>query len=88
MTAQITLPSSCDLSDVSGLRDAILAHRGQDLDIDASAVERFNALGLQVLAAADRTWRTDGHTLRLTSVSDRLTEILTLVNLDLPGTQS
>ena len=28
MTAQMTLPSSCDLSDVTGLRDALLSLRG------------------------------------------------------------
>lgn len=86
--ATITLPSSCDLSEVVAMRDSILANRGADLDIDGGSVERINALALQVLASAEKTWRKDGFKLQLTSVSDRLADTLKLVNLELPEAQS
>ena len=88
MTAQMTLPSSCDLSDVTGLRDALLSLRGDDLDLDGSAVERFGAPGLQILASAQKTWLEDGNTFRITAPSNRLIEIFKLANLEFPDAQS
>ena len=88
MTTKISLPSSCDLTDAAPLRDSILQRRGEDLEIDGSNVERIGALGLQVIASAEQTWRSDGRTFTLTSPSERLLDALALINLKLPETNS
>jgi chemotaxis protein CheX len=77
-TASLTLPEVIDSASVSGLRGALLEHRGQDLNVDASLVRRIGGLGLQVLISAARTWEADGHSLRLESPSPAFTDILRL----------
>lgn len=64
-TAVLTLPAVLDVTAAGALRDDLIARRGADLDIDASAVTRFGGLCLQVLLAAAAAWRDDGRILTL-----------------------
>lgn len=74
MAATLTLAPVLDLNAAGPLKAEILAHRGQDLTLDASAVERLGGLCLQVLLSAARTWAADGLNLSLGFVSQALTE--------------
>ena len=54
------LPQILDLGAAAPLRESLGAARGQALHLDASNVERFGGLCLQVLLAARTQWRADG----------------------------
>jgi chemotaxis protein CheX len=57
----VQLAQILDLGAAAPLKQALLAARGAPIAIDASQVERFGALCLQVLLAAKATWAADGH---------------------------
>ncbi|HEV7691686.1 MAG TPA: STAS domain-containing protein [Hyphomonadaceae bacterium] len=79
MTARsFSLPTVIDLVAVTPLRDNLLALRGQDIEIDAGAVERIGGLGIQLLLSAELTWRQDGHICRTVRRSPAMTEALRL----------
>ncbi|WGM38334.1 STAS domain-containing protein [Caulobacter sp. NIBR1757] len=80
--APLMLPEVIDAASVSALRGALLEHRGQDLEVDASAVRRIGGLGLQVLISAIRTWEADGHQLSLVQPSPTFLDILRLTGAD------
>ena len=63
------LPAILDLAAARPLHDALTAQRGQQLDVDASAVERMGGLCLQVLIAAQRAWESDGRAFAITDAS-------------------
>ena len=69
MTAALTLPSILDIQAAEPLRGEFLALRGQDVEVDASNVERLGALCLQVLISARKTWARDGLTVRIGQTS-------------------
>lgn len=81
---QIALPETLDLRAVQPLRDQLMAARGTAAELDGSAVRRLGALGLQVLLAAERQWRADGHPLRLTDPSPDLVAGLKLLGVAEP----
>lgn len=81
MTAAYQLPDRLEGADLAGIRDGILSLRGEDLDFDGSGVQRLNGMGLQLILAAFRTWRSDGRTLRLVSPSLPLLEAFTRLEL-------
>ncbi|WGM40672.1 STAS domain-containing protein [Caulobacter sp. NIBR1757] len=55
------------------LRDALLAHRGSSLTLDAGEVERLGGPCFQVLAAARKTWAADGQDLTFIQPSPAFT---------------
>ena len=62
------------------LQAELLAHRGQDLDLDATAVVRLGGQCLQILLAAKRTWQADGREVRLLNVSNAFGDALNITN--------
>lgn len=70
----INLPAVLDLRAVEPLKAALLEQRGQDLTLDASAVERVGGLGLQLLMSAVKTWQADGKILTFLNVSEAMSE--------------
>ncbi len=74
----LMLPAVLDLKAASPLKAALLDHRGGDVRIDASEVQRLGALCLQVLLAGARAWSEDGHAYRIEPRSDTFSETLTL----------
>lgn len=66
----LTLPARLDTDAAPALRDMLIDRRGAAIVIDASAVTRMGALCLSVLAAAARSWRSDGQALILADPSD------------------
>jgi chemotaxis protein CheX len=75
-SASLALPAHLDIAAAGPLKDRILAHRGRDLELDGSSVVRLGALCLQVLLAASRSWRRDGHIFRIVDPSHGLCEAL------------
>ncbi|WP_312780798.1 STAS domain-containing protein [Brevundimonas sp.] len=70
MSGLITLPAVLDLRAAEPLKAQLLAVRGQETALDASAVERLGGLCLQVLLSALATWRADGQALTFINVSE------------------
>mgnify|MGYP000851215876 CR=1 FL=1 len=68
----VELPAALDSSAAAGLKELLLAQRGKDIRLDASAVERAGALCLQVLLAAQAMWRGDGKEFAVTGASPSL----------------
>ena len=65
----LVLPDILDVKAAGPLQAELLAHRGCELVLDASDVQRLGGLCRQVWRAARGTWRSDGVNLRLGSVS-------------------
>lgn len=74
MSETLTLAEVLDLNAAEPLKAELLALRGHELTLDASAVERLGGLCLQILMSARKTWAADGVNLRLGSVSQYWTE--------------
>lgn len=79
--APFQLPERFDSTAASGVLDAFKLHRGSALTVDASAVRRVGAQGLQILLSASRTWQADGQALRLENASAELIEAAHLLGL-------
>lgn len=66
----LSLAARLDTDAATPLRDALLSKRGAALHVDATEVSRMGALCASVLAAAARSWTTDGHALTIINPSD------------------
>lgn len=66
----IRLPERMDAATLAAVQAEILGCRGADLDLDASAVNRFGGQALQLVLAAFKTWREDGFRMRVCDPSD------------------
>ncbi|MET0638750.1 MAG: STAS domain-containing protein [Hyphomicrobium sp.] len=80
-SAAFHLPESLDTTSAFGLREAILARRGNPLIVDAGQVRRTGMQAVQVLIAAARTWRSDGHDYLVTNATDEFLDTIALVGL-------
>ena len=78
MSQCLSLPAVIDSASVAALKSALLEHRGSDLTVDASAVQRIGGLGLQVILSAARTWAMEGHQFGVTGASESFNEMLRL----------
>ena len=80
----ISLDNVLDLNAASSLRTQILALRGSNLAIDASAVEKVGTLCIQVLMSARKTWDEDKLSLTFSKMSEALMKTMQLsgVNYD------
>ena len=78
MSEPMNLPPVLDLKAAEGLRAALLARRGQPLQIDASGVQRLGGLCLQVLLAARKTWEGDVFPFSIDQRSEAFSEMLRL----------
>jgi chemotaxis protein CheX len=80
---EISLIPVLDLCAASPLAGELTAHRGEDLIIDASNVERIGAQCVQVLLSAVNTWDADGNMLTITNVSSAFSETLSELGVQL-----
>ena len=86
MTAvSIALPESLDFDAAGPLLDQIKSAKGADLELNASRVSRLGVACLQVMLSAEKTWREEGHALRLTERSPAIDDFLRLMGADLPA---
>lgn len=77
--AVVRLGQVLDLNAAGPLASELLALRGRNLEVDASAVERVGAQCLQVLLSARATWDADGAAFALVSPSDEFASTLALL---------
>lgn len=68
-SAAISPPGSLTAGAVAELRGALEAARGKDAAIDLSGVETIGGLCLELVLAAQATWRAEGRTLSLEAPS-------------------
>ena len=71
---RLQLPEILDLTAAAPLAQSFLSRRGSELSVDASQVRRIGTQCLQVLLAADATWKADGVRLCMESPSDEFLE--------------
>ncbi len=79
----LNLSAVLDLNEAATLRDKLLSLRGNDLAIDASAVERVGALSAQVLMAAAKTWDQDKFAFTFNKASDAFQKTMQLIGVDI-----
>jgi len=60
-TSSLALPAKLDADAAHRLKASLLERQGQSLSIDASDVQQMGTLCLQVLLAAKKSWRNEGH---------------------------
>ncbi len=72
----VELPEALDFTAAAPLADRLLNCVGEDLVIDASAVQRLGGSCLQVLIAAARTWNAENGSLTIERPSARFLEDL------------
>lgn len=77
--AIVRLGQVLDLNAAAPLAHELLALRGRDLEVDASAVERLGAQCVQVLLSARATWDADGAAFAVVSPSSEFTSTLALL---------
>ncbi|MBE3639084.1 STAS domain-containing protein [Mangrovicoccus algicola] len=83
MTREIALPARIDHPAVEALYAEVKEARGEDLALDASQVSHLGASGLQLLIAAANSWTRDGHILSLRDPSEKFSEHLQMLGLEL-----
>lgn len=71
-------PAVLDLKAAGPLAAAFLARRGADILVDAGEVQRLGGQCLQVLLAAQASWREDRHSWRMQAASVDLLAALEL----------
>lgn len=70
MQGKLELPEVLDLKAAAPLAAEFLAHRGGELSVDASRVQRLGGQCLQVLLSAAMTWKADELPFALVNPSD------------------
>jgi chemotaxis protein CheX len=77
--AVLRLGELLDLNAATPLATELLALRGADVEVDASAVRRMGAQCLQVLLSARATWRDDGFAFSIAGASMEFMSVLDLL---------
>ena len=77
----LKLPEVLDLNAAARLHEQVLAHKGEDIDIDATDVTRVGAQCVQVLLAAAVSWRAEDQSLTVKQASDAFIKTLQLLGI-------
>ena len=75
----LRLPSVLDMRAAQPLKASLLEHRGKPLELDASEVERFGGLCLQLLVAGRTSWSADGCAFTVVNPSEAFLSALMLM---------
>lgn len=81
MIQHFILPDRLDSSAAPALALALSDLRGQPVALDASGVEVIGALACEVMIAAQRQWKTDGHAFTVTQPPARFEAACTALGL-------
>lgn len=88
MTVIVTLDRKLDFRAATGLAEALLAARGQDVDLDAAATTQIGTQSLQIILAAAKSAARDQCSLRLVNVSPPVTEQLRLLGFQIADVEA
>ncbi|MCY0093493.1 STAS domain-containing protein [Hoeflea ulvae] len=77
----LKLPKVLDLNAAGRLHEQVLAHRGGDIEIDASDVGRVGAQCIQVLLSAVVSWRAEGLRFSVVDASESFVKTLKLLGI-------
>jgi len=77
----LKLPKVLDLNAAGRLHEQVLAHRGADIDIDASDVGRVGAQCIQVLLSAAISWRAENLCFRVGKASAAFVKTLEILGI-------
>lgn len=77
----LKLPEVLDLNAASRLHEQVLAHKGENIDVDASDVSRLGAQCVQVLLSAVQSWNTDHQSFKVSKASDAFIKTLQLLGI-------
>lgn len=78
----LKLPEHLDVAGARSVHEDLLGLRGRAVSIDAEAVRKAGALGLEVLLSAARQWREDGLPFRVAPTSEAFRAACTGLGLD------
>lgn len=77
----LKLPEVLDLNAAGRLHEQVLAHRGGNIDVDASEVDRIGAQCVQVLLSAVQSWRADCQDFKVVQASEAFVKTLQLLGI-------
>jgi chemotaxis protein CheX len=78
----LQLPEVLDMNAAVPLAGELLTYRGNDLQADASQVQRIGGQGIQVLLSALATWQQDGFKFSVVNPSAVFTDIVGLLGIN------
>ncbi|MDD7972414.1 STAS domain-containing protein [Roseinatronobacter alkalisoli] len=78
----LKLPEVLDQRGAQIVATQLLERTGQDMRIDASAITRLGAVGLEMLIAAHRQWQEDGARFEIENWSDAALRTLAILDAD------
>ncbi|MDO6962537.1 STAS domain-containing protein [Rhizobium alvei] len=79
---KLSLEKVLDLNEATALQTKLMALKGSDVTIDASAVERVGALCVQVLMSAAKTWEEEKKNFTIENVSDAMSKTMQLIGVN------
>ncbi len=79
----LSLAKVLDLNEATELHGKLMSMRGNDISIDASAVERVGAQCIQVLLAAAKSWEDDRKSFSIARVSNPFTKTMQLIGINI-----
>lgn len=77
----LKLPEVLDLNAANRLHEQVLAHKGENIDVDASDVSRLGAQCVQVLLSAVQSWRADDQSFKVAQASNAYIKTLQLLGI-------
>ncbi|MEO9824445.1 MAG: STAS domain-containing protein [Paracoccaceae bacterium] len=83
MANRLVLNAKLDTSNAVPLRDELVAAHGQDLVLDASAVEHIGGLCAEVLMSVRHLWRQNDTSITIENASSQLIDNLARMGLSL-----
>ncbi|MCR9137864.1 MAG: STAS domain-containing protein [Alphaproteobacteria bacterium] len=80
----LQLAENLDLTAVAPLHENLTSMRGEDLVIDASAVERLGGQCVQILLSAHQSWAEDDASFQIENASENFLAAIALLGVE-PG---
>lgn len=81
-SSSLQLDKALDLKAATPLAELLLSRRGQDIELDASNVERLGGQCLQILLSARASWASDGRNFTVEKLSPPIIATLELLGVD------
>ncbi|WP_420410597.1 STAS domain-containing protein [Hoeflea sp.] len=80
-TKVLKLPEVLDLNAANRLHEQVLAHKGENLELDASHVNRVGAQCMQILMSAAQSWQAEKQGFKVVEASDAYIKTLQLLGI-------